>query len=67
MKESEARQKWCPMARVDMYPDGEGLAGLNRNTNNERVRDRALCVASDCMMWRWNEGDGYCGLAGPQP
>lgn len=54
--EAEAAAKWCPLVRTGMY-------GLN---------DKAGCVGSRCMMWRWGDPPadpadprpGYCGLAG---
>lgn len=63
MTEDDARQKWCPMVRYPLWPD-ECSGG------NEGAR----CIASDCMMWRWDEDAnelaetgfdcvGYCGLA----
>ena len=39
MKETEANKKWCPYA----------ISG------SERPMDRIYCIASDCMMWRWEK------------
>ena len=61
MTEEEAKQKWCPMARVH----GMESAG-------NRI-DHANCIASDCMAWVWDGGGlspnklhdtryGHCGL-----
>lgn len=71
--ESEAKSKWCPMARtayhdmtVNRISDDGGnpnhIAGVSYDTR---------CIASECMMWRWEphpEGHelfGSCGLARP--
>lgn len=67
MTEDEAREKWCPMARVDPP---------RMNLKTIRISG-ARCIASACMMWRRDVGDdqsypkdakplryGYCGLAG---
>ena len=72
LTETEAREKWCPMARVD---------GANRTSHCEELNG-AMCIASRCMMWRWfdspvrgafreaehgtprPERRGFCGLAG---
>lgn len=58
--EAQAREKVCPI--LSLKQEGEGLI----NTNN--------CYVSECMAWRWINGDGwadgeserkgYCGLAG---
>ena len=79
MKELEAREKWCPMARLE--GDYSDELGANR-TKSGRIPDAAKCIGSDCMMWvatdnecaptppRRNEDDaecspaGYCGLGG---
>lgn len=70
MNEEQARELWCPAARV----------GHTINRNNGSVN----CIASDCMMWRWQSSlsvnnpsrvsgaavqtvqqkHGYCGLGG---
>ena len=72
MTEQEARQKWCPFARVVDDLSGAGAAARLQNNT-------VKCVASDCMAWRWASGEGietlggsrgeskeagYCGLAG---
>jgi hypothetical protein len=66
LTEDEAREKWCPFARTSGGTE-EDLA-INREYGGEPDVG-ALCLASDCMAWRWmNEvtGRGYCGLAGAQ-
>ena len=62
MKESEAKEKWCPMVKwcVNRWPSSERY---------NKKSDSCKCIASDCMMWRIIDGhvkskDGYCGLAG---
>jgi len=68
---TEAKQKWCPFVRVDVFDGG--------NHHLYAINDK--CRASDCMAWREltttttvtdppgaNEVTvscgGYCGLAG---
>lgn len=67
MTEEEARNKWCPMARVQHVtfprPNDEGTGLLcvgNRDigllvTPNDfdAETDITKCIASDCMAWRW--------------
>ena len=72
--EAEAKELWCPHVRhaeiIDrvFFSDGkERLAATNNGTT---------CVASHCMMWRWEDlplhnqqmkekpTKGYCGLGG---
>ena len=69
MTEDEAKQKWCPHARLrtswSSPYGGVALAGTNR-----WEKGNAKCIASGCMAWRWEDIakrkpiDGYCGLAG---
>ncbi len=73
--EEEAKTKWCPMVRMArvVAEDGGGVPKVAATSNRG-----AFCIASDCMMWRWDNGSGYehadgsktdpergyCGLAG---
>lgn len=79
LAEEQAREKWCPMAR---YADMS--VGAANRWPQETPTPHALnpvpcrCIASDCMMWRWElvragqsfvDGSkrgqrGWCGLAG---
>lgn len=78
MTEQEAKNKWCPMARM-----ASPVSAHNRTADDE---PEGRCVASKCMMWRWDDNvalsrdgkmyirssserggtspGGYCGLAG---
>lgn len=74
----EARKKWCSSAINSANPE-ESTAG-NRYTRYEQdpktkkvskvghvVEPSCLCIADDCMSWRWidsNKDYGYCGKAG---
>jgi hypothetical protein len=64
MTEDEARKKWCPMGRHS-FTTHRGEASVNRPV------ELSLCIASACMMWRWDDvfdlESGYCGLAGEGP
>jgi len=79
MTEDEAKLKRCggpPGCGTIIEPNSGGMHHNDvSRALNEPNRPR-WCVASDCMMWRWNdwknrktliplkEGGGYCGLAG---
>lgn len=59
--EEEARQKWCPMARIGSEEKS------TRNRQGEGAHPFSLCIASECMGWRVvseEDGKGYCALAG---
>ena len=68
MKEEEAKEKWCPMYRVAVEEHG---SADNRGNTDEVFHHR--CLASGCMMWRWDtthsssgkvaSDEGHCGLA----
>ena len=78
--EDEARQKWCPFARVPPY-EGSGSPANRWNEVSVKHPDssykvQCACIASECMAWRVVEmvytdppnerasDKGYCGLAG---
>lgn len=66
----QAKDLWCPMARVGVLPGAGGPAGINDPT----VEFHTNCIADKCAMWRWVPAElgarhkppthGYCGLAG---
>lgn len=61
MQESEARKKWCPMARIPY------LFGTDAATTGNRKADdwtESLCLGSDCMSWRWMEQQWKCSGCG---
>lgn len=54
MTESEARTKWCPLARRHAFEGVASSAGNCPEIAPERRNDYAPCVGSDCMAWRWH-------------
>lgn len=75
MTEDEAKQKWCPMARFHVTPDGHVFHNMPVTDDNPSCAaddESGKCIASDCMMWRIStkaggglkDDHGYCGLAG---
>jgi len=56
MTEQEARTKWCPMARVSTYSVGNPAESAANRTDEGTPYPASRCIASDCMMWRW-DGD----------
>lgn len=74
LTETQAREKWCPAARMTQV--GAGVGGVNRVVDREdrsskpHYQNGCMCVASDCMWWRWGDLktqstiEGYCGMAG---
>jgi hypothetical protein len=80
LTEEEARKRWCPMVRLGydsnalatpdnrIHPKGR----LAKNTEAQ-IHPGHRCIASGCMMWRWEPRGympprgGYCGLAGRPP
>jgi hypothetical protein len=70
MHEDEAKQKWCPMVRTVNHH-----IGVRGGLHHDEMRSGDVCIASNCMMWRWDteekfgnrvlsEVNGHCGLAG---
>ncbi len=71
MTEEQAKGKWCPEAREIIWHDRYGNPCKRPLVTNTE----ALCIASSCMMWRWEdmangiphdkqEASGHCGLGG---
>lgn len=59
MTEGEARQRWCPFARLMfVYGAGTGDVGAVAGTVNRvlgSIPENSCCIASDCMAWVWAE------------
>lgn len=61
--ETEAKERWCPHARVPLYAacatGEESPAAANRAApgSSESVRagaaEQCRCLGSGCMAWRW--------------
>ena len=56
--EAEARQCWCPFARVvEVLDDEQPVEGYpvgNRSASGQHGHPRARCVGTECMAWRWD-------------
>jgi hypothetical protein len=63
MTEQEARERWCPFARV-WGTDASG----NRLADGGKPNTDSMCIASRCMVWRrwYSKSEGFCGLAGKE-
>lgn len=77
MTEQEAKERWCPFARVlnqKYFPAHNRIVSSMGSEMNPRT---SRCIGSACMAWRWVRTDrstadrididltrGYCGLAG---
>lgn len=48
MTEDEAKKRWCPAAREDT--GGIGPVAGNRSQSSSAY---TMCIASECMWWRW--------------
>lgn len=78
--EQQARQLWCPFARVSLPSNAAGnrvstfhkqLAAKSSPRDAEHYEQQEAdckCIASGCMAWRWGNqhlhAEGFCGLAG---
>jgi len=52
LSEEEAKTKWCPMVRYS-----QNFNDLTSNRPGEY--DHPYCMASDCMMWRWENQEAW--------
>jgi hypothetical protein len=79
MTRSDAKQKWCPMARgtqgttVNVTFNNQpmftitGIPAAAANRSGDGPAWDCKCLADGCMMWRQHgldRDDGHCGLAG---
>ena len=79
MTEAEAKKKWCPNVRyLATFRNDEGkleTAGCFNRGGADSGLEKARCIGSDCMAWRWKYGEdrayrgrdtqhGYCGAFG---
>ena len=46
LSEEEAKTKWCPFARCN-------INNVSANRFAGAPYDNSLCIASQCMAWRW--------------
>lgn len=66
LTEKEAKEKWCPFARVFMgdWPQKTTGSACNRimttepeegqtSADNYILDNDNKCIGSDCMAWRW--------------
>jgi len=49
--EEEAKQRWCPFARIDSTAANRP----NPGDNFDPSAGWPPCIASACMAWRWSE------------
>lgn len=74
--EEDAKTKWCPQVRyLAIFRDAMGARECSGAYNRaaEDIIGTSKCIASDCMMWRFENGSpaypatkGFCGLAGKE-
>ena len=67
--EDQAKKLWCPMGKYRLYIHDDKRINYDSNASQT-----PLCIASQCMMWRWSFEQtsgggwvnthriGYCGL-----
>ena len=73
--EKAAKQKCCPVYEISKLLGLNGMIqyqmkGVDVQEHLKEMQKTGRCIASDCMMWRWDYREpktGYCGLAGAQP
>ena len=66
MKESEAKEKWCPMFNNTLINERGGSSNNRKSFNTQTFSSDCTCLGSECMMWEESAvlGHGYgdCGL-----
>ncbi len=66
MLETEAKQKWCPFARIVDYYLGEGNHSVPVTVNrlpSGIIDASAKCLVSECACWvKDTDYKGHCGL-----
>jgi hypothetical protein len=76
--EKEAKEKCCPVYEISKLLGLNGIIQFQMKGNDVekhlvKMRETGGCLASDCMMWRWDDGQrsrggsdskGFCGIAG---
>ena len=68
--EEKAREKWCPMVRIQDMDDEPAVNRLRRTTGCAHDGQHLSCIGSDCAMWVWGDvtyrpdgrDRGGCGL-----
>lgn len=60
MTEDEAKNKWCPFARVaSLDDDREDVSARNRWSRDGETKwgpvAGAACIGSACMAWQWEQ------------
>lgn len=75
MKESVAKEKWCPFARLYRAQGQFGAAAVNRfvdwdGDKSKTVEYNTRCIGNECMAWIREPMEnsityGHCGLVNP--
>jgi hypothetical protein len=57
MTEEEARNRWCPFAKIALASENGQIVGYNRIEDaiegSTKLPTASFCIASRCMAWRW--------------
>lgn len=64
MKIEEAKNKWCPFARVGTGMSDEHGWSYNRLDTQNLLPESAMCITNKCMLWKWYgtcKDNGFCG------
>ena len=69
MKKEDAKNKWCPFARIPGFvqsPIMRAWVVANRSEDNSFLPNGTACLGDECACWvaETNDGEyGSCGLA----